>query len=76
MEKLITTRDVMERYGCTRQTARKYIRQCNPYMEKPLATFDWAFAAWENGRLISDNGKHIRPLKVFHTERVIVPRRR
>lgn len=76
MERLVTVADVRERYGCSAQTARKYIRQCDPHMEKPLATFDWAFAAWESGRLISDNGVHIKPLKTFHTGRVIIPRRR
>ena len=50
MEKLITVSDVAERYGCSRQTARKYIRQCNPHMEKPLATTQRAFNEWEADR--------------------------
>ena len=80
MEKLITVKDVSERYGCSKQTARKYIRQCNPHMEKPLTAPEWAFREWENGRTVV-------PVFLSHKEskgifkrrdegRVIVPRRR
>ena len=79
MEKLVTVADVKERYGCSGQTARKYIRQCNPHMEKPLATPQWAFNEWESSRTVSEP-RHRLTLAEFERlkrgERVIVPRRR
>lgn len=79
MDRLVTVADVAERYRCSRQTARKYIRQCNPHMEKPLVTTEEAFADWELMRLVVKNristmelGKEIMRKK----DRVIVPRRR
>jgi len=79
MEKLITVKDVKERYGCSTPTARKYIRQCNPHMENPLATYEWAFAEWEQGRIvISRMSKRVRQNFERHMrgERIIVPRKR
>lgn len=79
MERLITPKDVMERYGCSRQTARKYIRQCNPHMERPLAVHESAFREWELRRTVSEP-VHRLTLDEFKRltqgERVIVPRRR
>ena len=81
MEKLITPVDVMQRYGCSRQTARKYIRQCNPHMEKPLAVPEWAFNEWEIGRTVykakkMSKAEYEQLVKRFEAGRVIVPRRR
>lgn len=75
MEKLVTVKDVSERYGCSKQTARKYIRQCNPHMEKPLTTFEWAFQDWEEGRAVIHVNLTLKKLKKRH-DRVIVPRKR
>lgn len=75
MEKLITVRDVKERYGCSLPTARKYIRQCNPHMENPLAVPEWAFREWEEKRLVytaKPDKKAARWLKSI--DRVTVPR--
>ena len=81
MEKLVTVADVKERYGCSRQTARKYIRQCNPHMEKPLATPEWAFREWEASRVEAVDYKQYvmnmeRMVMANNGARVIVPRRR
>ena len=78
MDRLVTVSDVAKRYGCSRQTARKYIRQCDPHMEKPLVTTLWAFNEWEMNRMATKvTGKaEMPPHRMFHTERVIVPRRR
>ena len=82
MEKLITVRDVKARYGCSSPTARKYIRQCNPHMEDPLAAPEWAFREWEEKRtvIIPDSmtkAEYERTLKrVREGARLIVPRRR
>lgn len=79
MEKLVTVADVAERYGCSRQTARKYIRQCNPHMERPLTTPERAFREWETSRTVSEPRCKLL-LEEFNRlkrgETVIVPRRR
>lgn len=49
MEKLVTVKDVSERYGCSMPTARKYIRQMFHY-ESPLTAPRWAFDEWERNR--------------------------
>ena len=78
MEKLITVKDVCQRYGCTLPTARKYIRECNPHMERPLTAPEWAFREWENKRTVVIGSKrHIAEvMSKMSTGRIIVPRRR
>lgn len=66
MEKLVTVRDMSNRYGCSMQTARKYIRQMFHY-ENPLTAPKWALDEWEKGR---EYGPTKKP------ERIIVPRKR
>jgi hypothetical protein len=70
MERLLTVRDIQERYSCTGPTARKYIRQM-VHMENPLTVTQEALTDWENRRQV------FRP-EWFQTktERTIVPRRR
>ena len=75
MERLVTVRVMAERYGCSAPTARRYIRQIEPHMEKPLATFDWALREWEESRTVHVPGKRHRT-DVQHRGRVIVPRTR
>lgn len=70
MEKLVTVKDVSERYGCSKPTARKYIRQMFHY-ESPLAAPRWAFDEWERNReRMPINGR-----TEVH-KRIIVPRHR
>lgn len=80
MEKLVTVKDVSERYGCSLPTARKYIRQCNPHMEAPLATYKWAFEEWEQSRLAyhaKTSRKELNAMKKRASEgKIFVPRRR
>lgn len=78
MERLITVADVKERYGCSGQTARRYIRQCDPHMEKPLATTPEAFKEWEMARTVY-RPRHLGldDFQAFRrAETVVVPRRR
>ena len=75
MDRLVTVKAVKERYGCSLPTARKYIRQCNPHMENPLAAPEWAFLEWELNRTVYI-GERKRSMRRHSTERVIVPRRR
>lgn len=71
MERLITVKDVSERYGVTLQTARKYIRQMFHY-EAPLAVPRWAFDEWERARETSPEGMKVKR----RNERTMVPRKR
>ena len=52
MERLITVKAMRERYGCSNPTARKYLRQCVPHMESPLAAPEWAVREWEQSRMV------------------------
>ena len=79
MERLITVKDVSERYGCSLPTARKYIRQCNPHMENPLVTYEWAFKDWEKGRMVYKTKNMTRKdftemKRMLENGRPIVPR--
>ena len=78
MERLITVKTVSERNGCSMQTARKYIRQCNPHMEDPLATTEMAFREWEASRTVTTGSKKQKAeiQRRLTSGRVIVPRRR
>lgn len=79
MERLVTVRDVQERYGCSMPTARKYLRQMFHY-ESPLAAPRWAFDEWEQSRERMPAGAGRDRLKTIlnrkNTGRVIVPRKR
>ena len=79
MERLITVRDMCERYGCSLPTARKYLRQMFHY-EKPLTAPEWAFREWEQSReAMPDCGKY-RKIEINYLRnmngRTIVPRKR
>ncbi len=75
MERLITVKDMRERYGCTGATARKYIRQFPMFYESPLTAPEWALVEWENSRERSQPGFRQTAHRA-QTGRVIVPRRR
>jgi len=78
MEKLITVKDVKQRYGCSTPTARKYIRQCKPHLENPLVTFEWAFNEWEQSRIVVEKTSKKQYEEALHRikeGKVVVPRR-
>ena len=76
MEALVTVRGMRERYGCSNPTARKYLRQCHPHMENPLAAPEWAVQEWEDRRTVVHASVR-REIRAMHnTGRVIVPRKR
>lgn len=76
MERLVTVREMKERYGCSNPTARKYIRQCHPHMESPLAAPEWAVQEWEDSRTVIPISKRTEIYSRQHMGRVIVPRKR
>jgi hypothetical protein len=51
MERLLTVKDVMERYQCCRQTASRIIRQV-PHIEDPhLMTYESYLRGWEQRQM-------------------------
>lgn len=79
MERLVTVKDMQERYGCSLPTARKYLRQMFHY-ENPLAAPQWAFLEWEQARERMPAGickaRKAEILNRKQAGRVIVPRKR
>ena len=79
MERLVTVKDMQERYGCSLPTARKYLRQMFHY-ENPLAAPMWAFIEWEQSRETMPFGISRERQRVItqkkNVGRVIVPRHR
>ena len=79
MERLVTVRDMAERYGCSLPTARKYLRQMFHY-EDPLAAPKWAFDEWEQNRERMPAGISAERISGMlnrkKNERTIVPRKR
>lgn len=79
MERLVTVKDVQERYGCSLPTARKYLRQMLHY-EAPLAAPKWAFDEWEESRMVMPtNVSKRREAEILSRKKVgtiIVPRKR
>ena len=74
MEQLMTVRAMRERYGCSNPTARKYLRQCTPHMENPLAAPVWAVQEWEESRMVVPVSKRTEIYSRKQPGRVIVPR--
>ena len=79
MERLVTVKDMAERYGCSMKTARKYLRQMFHY-ENPLTAPRWAFDEWEQNReRMPDGISKSRAMVILNrkqNERTIVPRKR
>ena len=75
MDALMTVKGMRERYGCSTPTARKYLRQCDPHMENPLAAPVWAVQEWEDSRIEVPVDRR-RILAEHHAGTVHVPRRR
>ena len=79
MERLVTVKDMSERYGCSLKTARTYLRQMFHY-ENPLAAPRWAFDEWEQSRERMPDGISKARQKVIlnrkQNGRTIVPRKR
>ena len=60
MERLFNVKDIMARYGCSRQTAIRYIQKLE-HMEKPYAVRASVLEAWERSRTV-------RPPEVIRAE--------
>ena len=76
MERLVTVKDVQERYSCSLPTARKYMRQIIPHMENPLTATETAFHEWEKSRMVYPGNKRKAELIRKANGVAIVPRTR
>ena len=74
MDKLVTVKAMKARYDCSLPTARKYLRQCVPHMENPLAAPEWAVAEWEERRTVVPAGRQAKQ-HTKKTGRIVVPRK-
>ena len=60
MEKLLSVKDIMARYQCSRQTAIRYIKQME-HMERLYMVTERAFMEWDRSRTV-------RPPEVIRRE--------
>ena len=51
MDRLLSVKDIQERYQCNPATARKYIREMD-HMEKPLMVREKEVMAWEQSKMV------------------------
>ena len=51
MEKLLRVTDIQKRYGCSRQTAVRYMQRME-HMEKPYAVRESVLTRWEQERTV------------------------
>lgn len=78
LEKLLTAKDIAERYGMSEKTATRYMRQME-HMEKPLRVTEKAVIAWEIGKLYGPKQGKETPARVIRAvpkpgEKFLIPR--
>jgi len=52
MERLLSVAYLMDRYGCSRQTAIRYMRKME-HQERPYRVTEKALKAWEDSRTVN-----------------------
>ena len=62
MNRLLTAKDIAERYGKSEKTAMRYMRQM-VHMEKPLRVTEQAVEAWEIERTYDPVSTQKEPIK-------------
>ena len=77
LEKLLTAKDIAERYGVSEKTAMRYMRKME-CMEKPLRVTERAVTAWEISRMYQPGSKD-KPARTGRMlpnpgEKFIIPR--
>lgn len=58
VKRLLTAKDIADRYQCSMKTARRYMRKMQ-HMEKPLMVTEQAVEAWELGRMFEPDGAKV-----------------
>ena len=80
MERLVTVKEMSQRYGVSTKTARSYLRKCIPHMEEPLVAPEWAVIEWEEKRMVIptevSSSRRTEIINKQKTGRIIVPRTR
>lgn len=77
--RLLTAKDIAERYGKSERTAMRYMRQME-HMEKPLRVTEQAVIAWETSRTyepqreVSTIPKARRRIRPDPGQQYIIPR--
>lgn len=64
MERLLTVKHIAERYDCTAQCARNYIRRIDGHLENPIGVYESDLMAWEQSRRV---GAPVRTMRVPRT---------
>ena len=52
MERLLNVKNMMDRYGCSRQTAIRYMQQME-HQEKPYMVRESVVEAWDRSRTVN-----------------------
>ena len=73
MRTISTVKDVAQRYKCSLQCARNYIRRM-PHMESPLVVYESDLQAWEESRMEYPGGRY--RLIAPKIGKLVVPRTR
>lgn len=79
LDRLLSVKDIAERYGRSEKTAARYMRQME-HMEKPLRVTESALAAWEIGktyepqRKAKEKPERIRRIKPDPGQKFTIPR--
>ena len=60
MERLLSVRHVAERYGCTAQCARNYIRRIDGHLENPIGVYESDLMRWEQSRRVGAPGRTMK----------------
>ena len=68
VERVWNSKAVAERYGCTLQCARNYMRKMN-HMEDPLAVYERDLIEWERSRMVFRKGLK----RALPPEEMIIP---
>jgi uncharacterized protein YjcR len=72
MERLLKVKDIMERYGCSENTARTYMRKM-VHTEHPLTVSAAALAAWESARTVSNEPEIGKAIKIINRRSLYLP---
>ena len=73
LDRLLSAKDIAERYGKSEKTAMRYMRQME-HMEKPLRVTESAVAAWEISKTYIPQEK-IKPIRRKYTIPRIRPKK-
>ena len=50
MERILTVKQIADRYSCSAQCARNYIRRIEGHLENPLGVYESDLMRWEESR--------------------------